>query len=40
LCFGIFRSLDAAEIAAASIAGQQPNWWVVATESIGAGGAQ
>jgi 4-diphosphocytidyl-2-C-methyl-D-erythritol kinase len=40
VCFGIFGSLGAAEVAAASIARQQPNWWVVATETIGAQGTQ
>ena len=34
VCFGIFGSFNAAEIAAASIARQQPEWWVVATESV------
>ena len=39
VCFGIFGSADAAEIAAANIARQQPKWWVVATNSNGAQGA-
>jgi 4-diphosphocytidyl-2-C-methyl-D-erythritol kinase len=30
-CFGLFESLDTAEIAAESISQKHPNWWVVAT---------
>ena len=40
VCFGIFESLDTAEVSAARIAQRQPNWWVVATESVQAKGAQ
>jgi len=30
-CFGLFESLEQAQIAAASIAERHPGWWVVAT---------
>ena len=30
-CFGLFASLERAQIAAAAIAEKHPNWWVVAT---------
>ena len=30
-CFGLFASEDQARRAAAALAGQHPNWWVIAT---------
>ena len=35
-CFGIFASMDAAEVAAETISGQNPDWWVRPARSYGA----
>jgi 4-diphosphocytidyl-2-C-methyl-D-erythritol kinase len=36
-CFGIYRDEASASAAQARIAGAQPDWWVVATQTFGAG---